>query len=43
MRREEQWKNLREAESIMKDMRKEMRELDKMMSLAWKEVCQPAK
>ena len=37
-----EWKNLHEARAIMKKMRVEMRELDKMMATAWQEVCQPA-
>ena len=37
-----EWKNLHEARVIMKEMRKEMRELDSMMAIAWREVCQPA-
>ena len=36
-----EWKNLHEAEKIMKRMRKEMRELDSMMAIAWRQVCQP--
>ena len=38
----QEWKNLHEAAKIMKQMRKEMRELDSMMAIAWREVCQPA-
>lgn len=37
-----EWKNLHEARKIMKKMKREMRELDSMMAIAWKEVCQPA-
>jgi hypothetical protein len=37
-----EWKNLQEARAMMKEMRKEMRELDSMMAIAWREVCQPA-
>jgi len=36
-----EWRNLHEAKLIMKRMRKEMRELDSMMAIVWKEVCQP--
>lgn len=37
-----EWKNLQEAKKLMKKVRSEMRELDSMMAIAWKEVCQPA-
>lgn len=37
-----EWKNLQEVKKLMKKVRREMRELDSMMAIAWKEVCQPA-
>jgi hypothetical protein len=39
--RAKEWKNLQEAKILMKRIKEEMRELDSMMAVAWKEVCQP--
>ncbi len=36
-----EWRNLHEARSIMKRMKREMKELDKLMVLAQQEICQP--
>ena len=36
-----EWRNLHEARSIMKRMKMEMKELDKLMVLAQQEICQP--
>jgi hypothetical protein len=36
-----EWKNLHEARTIMKRMRREMKELDKLMVIAQQEICQP--
>ena len=38
-----EWRDLHEARRIMKRMRKELDELNKLMVLAWKESLQPAK
>ena len=38
-----EWRDLHEARKIMKNMRKELDELNKLMVLAWKETMQPAK
>ena len=34
-------RNLHEARAIMKRMRREMKELDKLMVIAQQEICQP--
>ena len=36
-----EWRNLHEARVIMKRMRKTMKELDGLMLIAQKELCQP--
>lgn len=36
-----EWRNLHEARAIMKRIRKEMKELDKLMVIAQQEICQP--
>lgn len=36
-----EWKNLHEARTIMKRMRREMKELNKLMVIAQQEICQP--
>ena len=36
-----EWKNLHEARKIMKNMRKTMKELDSLMIMAQREICQP--
>jgi hypothetical protein len=36
-----EWKNLHETRTIMKRMRREMKELDKLMVIAQQEICQP--
>ena len=41
MSKREQWVTIREIHKIMKDMRKTMRELDSLMIMAQKEICQP--
>ena len=38
-----EWRDLHEARRIMKRMRKELDELNKLMVLAWKESLQPTK
>ena len=38
-----EWRDLHDARRIMKGMRKELDELNKLMILAWKETMQPAK
>ena len=43
MNRNKEWRDLHEARRIMKRMRKELDELNKLMVLAWKESLQPAK
>ena len=37
-----EWKNLHEARKLMRGIKRELVELDKMMAIAWKEACQPA-
>ena len=41
MNRNKEWKDLHEARRIMKGMRKTMRELDSLMIIAQREICQP--
>ena len=41
MSKREQWVTIREIHKIMKDMRKTMKELDGLMIMAQKEICQP--
>jgi hypothetical protein len=38
-----EWRDLHDARRIMKGMRKELDELNKLMILAWRETIQPAK
>jgi hypothetical protein len=38
-----EWKNLHEARVMMREIRKELNELNRMMAIAWKETMQPAK
>jgi hypothetical protein len=38
-----EWRDLHDARRIMKGMRKELDELNKLMILAWKETMQAAK
>ena len=38
-----EWRDLHDARRIMKGMRKELDELNKLMVLAWKESLQPTK
>ena len=38
-----EWRDLHEARKIMKNMRKELDELNKLMVIAWRETMQPAK
>jgi hypothetical protein len=38
-----EWRDLHEARKIMRDMRKELDELNRLMVLAWRESMQPAK
>jgi hypothetical protein len=41
MSKREQWVTIREIHKIMKGMRKTMRELDSLMIIAQREICQP--
>ena len=41
MSKHEQWVTIREIHKIMKGMRKTMKELDGLMIMAQKEICQP--
>ena len=38
-----EWRDLHEARKIIKNMRKELDELNKLMVIAWRETMQPAK
>jgi hypothetical protein len=35
------WKTLHEARTMLKNVRKELKELDRMMIIAQREICQP--
>ena len=41
MSKREQWKTIREIHEIMRRMKRIMRELDGLMIMAQKEICQP--
>ena len=41
MSKREQWKAIREVHEIIRRMKRTMRELDGLMIMAQKEICQP--
>lgn len=41
MNRNKEWKDLHEARRIMKSIKRELKQLDRLMVLAQQEVCQP--
>jgi hypothetical protein len=41
MNRNKEWKDLHEARRIMKGIKMELKQLDRLMVLAQQEVCQP--
>jgi hypothetical protein len=41
MNRNKEWRDLHDARRIMKRIKKELKQLDRLMVLAQQEVCQP--